>query len=223
MSESNAKAAVVETAVVEAPNVAAVVEAVAFNPAIMRIQKRVGGDTKFVKFLAYGLPTLDMIPGYNLPAPDKWSTTELEEGEEKGVINTPVYDSQELDYIQTALTQRIQGIARTKDGAGAVPPSNWVELFEASGGSKYPVQLRDFKAGLAEWLSTQENLSEKQQVAILGFCNTQKLVEQSDAKKERISAYFEAFIEAIENPSEVAAVITNIRRAIATTPEDVDF
>ncbi len=198
-------------------------QAVDFNAAVMRISKRQGGETVFVKFLPYGLPSLDQIPGTNLPAPDSWKEEKLVEGDEVANIRLPVYNTQELDYLQTALTQRIQGIARSKDSAGAIPPTNWVELFEASGGSKYPVQLKEFRAGFAEWLSMQENLAEKQQVAILSYTDTRKLTEAKTAKKERFSVYLNAFIEALENPGEVASVIANIKRALETNPDDVDF
>ena len=198
-----------------------------FNEAIMRIATRIGGKAVFKKFLPYGLPTLDQVSGAQMPAPDKWEESEVKEGEgeneQVAVIRTPVYDDVTLDYLQAALTQRIQGLARSNDGAGRAACMNWLEVEESGSGTKYPIQLRDFKALFSTWLEATE-LTEKQQAAVLAFTDAKRLTLADDHRKERVAVYLTDFVASLgEAASEVMSVINTLNRALSTEVEDIDF
>lgn len=201
----------------------AAVPAVVFHSVVMPISITVGKERRFHHFLDYNLPTLEMV-NPELPAPDKWEETIQTEGDKTATILRPVYDNPVYEFIQTSLTQRIQGIARSKDKAGVAIPSDWIELFETSGGTKYPVQLKEFKAGLAEWLGKQENLTEVQRAAILSYTDTKQLQEATSAKKARVEAMFTQFITSLgDKANEYSSVIANINRALEVNPEDIAF
>ncbi len=210
----------IETPQAESPNI----NQANFHAVILRLAKRVDGEkNKFFKFLTYGLPTLDMvIPG--APAPDSWDSDTIKEGEESAEIKTPVYNNPQLEYLQIALTQRVQGIARSRDNASMEPAINWEQLLETAGGTKYPAQLSAFKKGMAEFLIGQESLTDKQQAVILSYIDTRRLSALDHAKKARIWVWCEKFIEAIgDQKSEVAAVISNLEKAVSVADDEIDF
>lgn len=197
-----------------------------FNEAVMRIATRIGGKAVFKKFLPYGLPTLDQA-NEALPAPDSWENNEVTEGEGDeavtATVSTPVYKDSILDYLQSALTQRIQGLARSNDGAGRAACMNWTEVEESGSGTKYPIQLRDFKALFSTWLEDTK-LTEKQQAAVLAFTDAKRLTLADDHRKERVAVYLSDFVASLgEAASEVMSVINTLNRALSTEVEDIDF
>ena len=198
-----------------------------FNEAVMRIATRIGGKAVFKKFLPYGLPTLDQA-NEALPAPDSWEESKVTEGEGDeaitAIILTPVYKDSILDYLQSALTQRIQGLARSNDGAGRAACMNWTEVEESGSGTKYPIQLRDFKALFSTWLEKKTELNEKQQAAVLAFTDAKRLTLADDHRKERVAIYLTDFVASLgEAASEVMSVINTLNRALSTEVEDIDF
>jgi hypothetical protein len=200
----------------------AATEAAGFHNVVMKINERKGGKTVFKKFLPYGLATLDQaVEG--LPAPDSWTETEVTVGEATATLAVPVYENSVLQYLQDAVKQRLEGLARSRDATGQLPCFNWTEVEESGGGAKYPLQLKQFREAFATWLATKE-LSEKQQAAILSYTDTKKLLEQADHKKERVAVYFSEFVTSMgDAAAEVASVVRAINSALDTTPEDVDF
>ena len=197
-----------------------------FNEAIMRIATRIGGKAVFKKFLPYGLPTLDQAFEV-LPAPDSWENNEITEGEGEeaitATVSTPVYEDSILDYLQSALTQRIQGLARSNDGAGRAVCMNWTEVEESGSGTKYPIQLRDFKALFRTWLEATE-LTEKQQAAVLAFTDAKRLTLADDHRKERVAVYLSEFVKSLgDGISEVMSVVNTLNRALKTEVDDIDF
>jgi len=197
-----------------------------FHAVKMRIAKRIEGKNTFVKFLTYGLPTLDMVID-GVPAPDSWNEETLKEGDIEEVLKSPSYANEQLDYLQQALLQRVQGIARTRDSSGMDVATNWSELLETTGGVKYPVQLKQFKDGLAEYLVNDEEngLSAKQVASILIYTDTRRLQECEEHRKERVAHWFSKYIESLaeEAKGEIKSVIANLERALAYTPEELDF
>ena len=198
-----------------------------FNEVIMRIAERKGGKAIFKKFLLYGLPTLDQVSGATLPAPDSWKSEEIKEeieGEQDQIaILTPVYKDTILEYLQAALTQRVQGLARSRDGAGQVPCMNWQEVEESGSGTKYPIQLRDFKLAFSLWLEKTE-LTVKQQAAVLAFTDAKRLTLADDHRKERVAVYLQDFVASLgEAASDVMSVINTLNKALITEVEDIDF
>ncbi len=193
-----------------------------FISSVMRIAERVNGKNEFKKFLSYGLPTLDQVIA-GAPAPDKWDSETIKEGDEEAEVKTPVYESDILAFLQTALVQRVQGIARSRDNAGMDPSTNWAELLESSGGNRYPAQLKAFKDGLAEFLAEQDDLTDRQIGAILVYTDSRRLSEADPVRKERVGFWFNSFIEAIEDTSEVKSVISSLTRALEFDPAEVDF
>ena len=197
-----------------------------FNEATMRIATRIGGKAVFKKFLPYGLPTLDQA-FEALPAPDSWEESEVTEGEGEetqiAILRTPIYKDSILDYLQSALTQRIQGLARSNDGAGRAACMNWTEVEESGSGTKYPIQLRDFKVLFSAWLESTE-LTEKQQAAVLAFTDAKRLTLADDHRKERVAVYLQNFVATLgEAANEVTSVINTLNRALETEVEDIDF
>ena len=201
---------------------------VQFNNAIMRIAERKGGKAIFKKFLPYGLPTLDQVFS-PLPAPDSWKEEEVKEeieGEEdqSAIIRTPIYKDSTLEYLQAALTQRVQGLARSRDGAGQVPCMNWQEVEESGSGTKYPIQLRDFKADFSIWLEKATELTVKQQAAVLAFTDAKRLTLADDHRKERVAEFLNGFVASLgEKASDVMSVINTLNKALVTEVEDIDF
>ena len=198
-----------------------------FNEAIMRIATRIGGKAVFKKFLPYGLPTLDQA-NETLPAPDSWDKSEVTEGEGDEAITatilTPVYKDSILDYLQAALTQRIQGLARSNDGAGRAACMNWTEVEESGSGTKYPIQLRDFKALFSTWLEKDTELTEKQQAAVLAFTDAKRLTLADEHRKVRVAVYLQDFVKSLgDGVSEVMSVVNTLNRALETEVEDIDF
>ncbi len=193
-----------------------------FNSSIMRIAEIKNGKSTFITFLEYGLPTLNQVLA-SFPAPDSWKEEELKEGEEVGIIKTPVYEDAKLDYLQNALTQRIQGIARGKYKAGMAPANDWVSLFETSGGGRYMSQVKLFKDSLVSYLTENTELNPKQVAALATYTDVRKLGMAKTEKKARVGVWLNKFIDVIEDTSEVANVIKNLRNAIDTDIEEVEF
>jgi len=184
----------------------------------------------FKKNLAYGLPVLsDCVDG--LPEPDKWE--EEESADEKGVmISFPVYENGILNYLQTALYQRVVGAARAKDAAGYVPAINWTELLETgTGGGQYMKQKKQFKEGLAIWLTTNPTvdgavmtLTVGQQSNLLRYTDNRLLEEAESHKKDRVSLFFEAYKASIgEEVAEMTSFINSIDSALTVDPTANDF
>jgi len=203
-----------------------VAQATGFHTVIMALSETNKATSKreFKKFLEYSLPTLDMV-AEGLPAPDSWTETEVEglEGE-KQIVRVPEYTDQTLDFVQNAIIQRIQGLARSRDKAGQVPASTWEELAE-SGGTKYPVQLKQFRADFLAYLQSEEGgATEKQATALLTYCDTKVLMSQPHARKEQVAAWFGKFVDFYgDKAGEVASVIGGLNRALTTDLDDVDL
>jgi hypothetical protein len=211
------------------PEVPQTVGSSSFATSIMPIRERKGGKTVFNKFLEIGIPTLDQVSS-SLPAPDTWLAKEVKEGENEdqvAIIRTPVYNSFILGWVQDAIIQRIQSLARSRDNTGQLPCASWEELEEATGGgTKYPIQLRDFREKFASWLAGDSSpaLSDKQQAALLTYTDAKRLMLADDAKKERVAVYLQSFVESLgDSVSEVSSVINTLNRALAQEVEEVDF
>lgn len=197
-----------------------------FKSVIMAISttQPVGGKNQrvFQKFLTYGLPTLaDVMEG--MPAPDRWTSEEVEPAkDQKASIESPVYDSEYLQWLQDALTQRVQGLARSRDKSGQEPAMDWTALLEsAGGGSKYPVLLKEFKEMLAEYLG-QKGMTDAQVTAVLGYTNPVKLSEAVEAKQARVMELVAEFKAALDDASYFSSVFASLDRATAPS-EEVDF
>ena len=200
----------------------------AFHAVVMALTTTVKQGTKNVrvhdKFLPYSLPTLDMVDA-SLPAPDKWVTTKVTvEGEEPVEVSTPEYDDQNLDFVQSALTQRIQGLARSRDKAGQTPAQTWEELAE-SGGTKYPVQLKQFRADfLAFLLSEDGGATERQADALLSYTDAKAMMALPHARKEKVAEWINKFLEFYgDKQAEVGSVLGAIKRAMATDLDDIEL
>lgn len=196
-----------------------------FHSSVMRIAERKGGKAVFKKFLTYGLPTLDMV-SEDLPAPDSWEEVEVREEEagESAVIRQPIYKETVLQYLQDALTQRIQGLARSRDNTGQLPCVTWAEVEESGGGTKYPIQLKEFRTAFVDWMQKETTLTEGQQAALLAFTDTKRLTMADDHRKERVALHLNKFVEYLgESANEVISVINALNRALETEVEDIDF
>lgn len=195
-----------------------------FHPVVMRINERKAGKNVFKKFLTYGLPTLDQVSP-TLPAPDSWDATESKEGEQVATIAKPVYEDATLQYIQESLSQRIQGLARSRDGAGQEPCTNWAEVAESGGtGTKYPVQLKAFREAFALWLKEVSDYSEVQAAAIHSYTDTKRLMLQDTDRKNKFAGVVSEFLSALgDEASEFNVVVAAINRAIATEEVSLDW
>lgn len=197
-----------------------------FHNVIMAISEtnKATNKREFSKFLPYSLPTLDMV-AEGLPAPDKWVEAEIEGADgEKQTVRVPEYADSTLDFVQGAITQRIQGLARSRDKAGQTPAQNWEELAE-SGGTKYPVQLKQFRADFLAFLQSEEGgATEKQATALLSYCDAKVLMSQPHERKEAIAGWINRFLEAYgDKAGEVASVTGALSRALNTNLDDVEL
>lgn len=193
-----------------------------FKQVVMAISTTENGKRVFQKFLPYGLPTLaDVAEG--MPAPDRWEAEEIEPVKgTAATVETPVYDNEQLNWLQTALTQRVQGLARSRDKSGQECAMDWTALLEsAGGGSKYPVLLKEFKELLAEYL-TGAGMTDAQVTAVLGYTNPVKLAEAVEAKQSRVMELVAGFKEALDDPGYFSSVFASLERATAPS-EEVDF
>ena len=197
-----------------------------FHAVVMAISETNKATSKreFKKFLPYSLPTLDMVDA-SLPAPNGWIETEVEglDGE-KQMVAVPEYTDQNLEFVQNAITQRIQGLARSRDKAGQTPAATWEELAE-SGGTKYPVQLKQFRADfLAFLLSEEGGATDKQAQALLAYTDAKVLMSQPHARKEAIANWINKFLEAYgDKAGEVGSVIGAIKRSMETDLDDIEL
>ncbi len=197
-----------------------------FKSVIMAISvtQAVNGKNQrvFQKFLTYGLPTLADV-STEFPAPDRWAAEEIEPVKgETDTVESPVYDNEHLQWLQDALTQRVQGLARSRDKSGQEPAMDWNALLEsAGGGSKYPVLLKEFKEMLSEYL-TSKGMTDAQVAAVLGYTNPIKLSEAIEAKQARVMELVNEFKEALDEPAYFGSVFASLERAIAPS-EEVDF
>lgn len=197
--------------------------AATFHNVTMVVNVTKDGTRVFSHFLDYGLPTLDMV-NPALPAPDSWKEEEVKEGDKSAIISSPVYNDTKLDYVQSALVSKMQGLARSRDKANQAPVMTWEELAECGTGSKYPVQLKQFRADFYAWLKEDSDASDAQADALLRYTDTKLLMEQAHSRKESIAKWFTQFLEAYgEKASEVTNVINNINAALATDLEEVDL
>lgn len=181
------------------------------------------GSRVFSKVLPYHLPTLDTVSAA-FPAPDRIEEREAEAGDQVEQILVPVYDNPILAYLQTALTQRIQGLARSRDEVGHPQCATWDEIMESGGsGTRYPVVLKEFRIGFLEYLRTEE-FGEAQQIAIMGLTNNSKLAIQADARKARFAEVLQGFADSLGDEAEEFTMVFNIlSKAINTEVEDTDF
>lgn len=209
----------------EAAGDQAAVAAVVFHAVFMPISKTVGDKRVFSHNLAYGLPTLDMIPGADLASPDKWENQQKDTAEDAQPLLVPVYDNEILEYMQGALNQRIQGLARSRDKANQEPVMSWEALAECGGGSKFPVQLKQFREDLLAWLKSEEGgASEAQQLALMAYTDSKVLTSQPEAKKAKVAEWFNKFFESYgDKASEIGSVTAGIKRAMTTNIDDVEL
>lgn len=193
-----------------------------FKQVVMAISTTENSKRVFQKFLPYGLPTLDAVME-GMPAPDRWESEEIEPVKgTTATVETPVYDNEQLNWLQTALTQRVQGLARSRDKSGQEPAMDWTALLEsAGGGSKYPVLLKEFKELLAQHLGNL-GMTDAQITAILSYTNPVKLAEAVEAKQARVLELVEGFKEALDDPGYFSPVFNSLERATAPS-EEVDF
>lgn len=195
-----------------------------FEQSTMRIAERKQGKNVFSKFLAIGIPTLDMVSD-SLPAPDSWKEETVTEGEQQAVVRTPVYEDDKLAYVQDAIIQRIQGLARSRDKTGQTACMTWEEVAESGGsGVKYPILLKEFREKFASWMSSATELNDKQQAALLSYTDSKLLLRADQHKKERVAEFLAQFVESLgEEALSLASVINVLNRSLETEQEDVDF
>lgn len=195
-----------------------------FHSATMRMTKKEGKKRVFSHFLTFGLPTLDMVLE-GAPAPDSWDTKTITEGDQVAEISVPVYTNPELEFAQVSLTQRIQGLARTREAAGQSIHMSWADIAEAGNAATYNSVLKSFRDSMAVWLEDQACFSEAQQAAILSYTNTNsgKLLEADEAKKERVGSIITDFVSSLEDASEYGVVVGKLNHALETTIDEADF
>ncbi len=200
----------------------------AFTQTAMRlaITDKKAGKRVFAKFLSYYLPTLDSVSD-SFPAPDSFSERTLSEGDVEAVIVTPVYKDEALAYLQNALTQRIQGLARSRDAGGHNQCQNWNEIAESSSGGagQYMAQLQAFKVEFIAYLEEYTELSEVQRAALVAYTRVGKLLDASQTKKERVAYYISDFVNNLGRVEVEAyeSIINSLNRALETEVESVDF
>jgi hypothetical protein len=177
----------------------------------------------FTKFLAYSLATLDSVfPGW--PAPDRWvEETITPETGQSATTAIPVYDNAQLAWVQTAITQRIENLARSADKRGVEPASDWATLLESAvgGAGKYMALVKEFKDMFGEYL-VRVGMTEAQVVAVQGYLNPVRLAEAAEAKQARVLELVTGFREALDEPAYFDSVFASLERA-TTEQEEIDF
>lgn len=197
-----------------------------FPTNVMRLTKREEKNGKniqvFHKFLQYGAPDLSHVSP-DFPIPDSIVETIVTEGDISATIAEYRYDDPRLQYLQEALTQRIQGAARGRENSGSAPHSCWREIFEASAGSggQYMKLLKEFREELLEFL--QPIYSEPQQKAIIAYTVLATLAAAEPSRKARFYEILADYQASCDPDGKYASIYTSLESVADSALADIEF
>lgn len=154
-------------------------------------------------------------------------------GEEDGL---PVYDSDEANFVMSAIVSYVKAGARNKieivgDAArvkdGLKIPENWQELCQEGtrgGGAAALAILREAKEAFASWFKTLNKSEAATTMAVTFFSNRPALQTQSAEVKARMLGYLEQFAESLDEQAleKFAKPIENVMTA-ANVATGADF
>ncbi len=155
-------------------------------------------------------------------------------GEEDGL---PVYDSEEMNFVMSAITQYckygarnkieiVDGKARIKDGLKI--PENWAELVQEGqrgGGAAALAILREAKEAFATWFRTLGKSENATATAVTLFSNRAALEVQNASTKEKMTAYVSQFSESLSEEllEKFMKPLENVLASASTSKDAEDF
>lgn len=155
-------------------------------------------------------------------------------GEEDGL---PVYDSDEANFVMSAVVSYVKAGARNKieiigDAArvkdGLKIPENWAELCQEGtrgGGAAALAILREAKESFANWFKTLNKSEAATATAITLFSNRAALETQNTSTKQKMLGYIEQFAESLDEAAleKFAKPIENVMTSASVNKEAEDF
>lgn len=176
-----------------------------FKQATIEVSQRVNGKFQKLGDMVIHCPLLsDALPFMGSPIKKDEKGVEIDE---EGI---PVYESDEANWVQSAILSAVKAQARNKlvpktatVKEGLKIPETWAELCAEGtrGQGEGLVIAREAKQSFGEWLAKQ-GLSEAAQTTLNTlFANKQALALQSPATKGKVKARIESWAESIEDPA----------------------
>lgn len=164
---------------------------------IIAVSKKVNGKYEKQGEVAITVPVLSDIAGIVAGA----KVTGTEEG-------LPVYDSDEANYVQSAILAYVKANARNKLKPGTADvkeglkiPTNWAELCAEGerGGNGAALQLaREVKEAFATWANSLGKSAATVKVMVSYFSNKTALELATPDHKAKLKAYVEQFAESLD-------------------------
>lgn len=165
----------------------------------------VNGTSKHVKQgeVQITVPVLtDIIP---------FITTEIKKDEKGAEVyedGLPVYASDEMNWVQSAMLASVKAQARNKLVSGTATlkdglsiATDWASLIAEGvrGGGEALAIAREAKQAFAEWMAKQGKSEAATNTVVMLFSNRQGLALQSDVNKGKVKAYVESFFESLSD------------------------
>lgn len=176
------------------------------------------GKRKFAKNVDYvGFTLQAILPSFEVPY--ALVEKEIGEGSEKKTVVVPQYEDSKVNYLQEALTAKVEAAAKGRINGGNEPYSTLEEILESTGGGQYRKLASEFKAAMVAYMQARED-SEALQAAVVKLLEPDVLRATSEGNKGKIAALVDAFSEANpEHAAKYASVIKRVKEAAEGTAE----
>lgn len=181
---------------------------------IMSVGKKIAGKHVKQGEVALTVPVLEDIAGFVAGA----KITAEEDG-------LPVYDTDEANFVMSALLASVKASARNKLQPGTADlkpglsiPTNWAELCAEGerGGNGQALQLaREVKDAFNTWANSLGKSETVVKVMVSYFSNRTALELATADHKAKLKAYVEQFAESLDEPT-LEKYSGNIEKVIET-------
>lgn len=163
----------------------------------------------------YFLPTLDL---FGLDAPTSFN----EDG-------NPVYGDEKLDWLQSAVTFKVQSavrnLAKASEDLKSIElvrpiPSSLEELMEGGQGSSYFEVKKLALALFTAWVAKLDSSPEGKARLVRYFSNMDALTEAASAVKAKLAERINAFVASLteEEAASIVSYLRNVKGALESVP-----
>ncbi len=177
----------------------------------------------FDAFIEYWVPTLESVAS-GMPAPDKWTEQTASDGNKGGETRTyaiPVYDDQQVQYLNDALASAVMSLAKNRFNSpeGEIPV-DWSAILEGS--AVFTQVYATFRTGIKEYLIARGNTPE-QAATIWANFDTKSLPTFSEDYKDILRSVLDHFVAAVEDTTEIDAAIKKAKLLLAKAEPDINM
>lgn len=208
---------------------------------VVATRLNVGGESKTVTIgcIPYAFPTLDNVVE-GLPAPDSFEVETIESDGDSYQIVKPVYNNQMLNYMQTALREKVEAPIRagktiTTDEDGQLTGwtitkemvTDWPAILESNRAASYTYmeEKRDATNHFSEWLATTKLAAAAQKRLVDNFRSPDKIADVAENIRQGLEKAFSIWTGLLneDTAAKFARHIGKVQEGLAGADEDMVF